>query len=601
LAEGSLSAVLTGEAQWSLHHGDCLEMLRMLPDNSVDLGLTDPPYGLSEHPVKSIVKALTCWLAGEPYVHKKKGFLSSTWDSFVPGPEVWREVYRVLRPGAHLIVFAGTRTIDLMGIALRLAGFEVRDTPFTAMGAGLLGAWVQGQGMAKSKKAHRAVAMELCELDGDHYEATLPKPKDRKEGDHLCPDVPEGEPYEGYGTALAPKYEPILIVRKPLDGTIGANIVKHGTGTLHIDACRVAHASPEDLADHQATVAAIKERGGVMGNSWKNDSDLSGASDVNLDGRWAPNFLLVHDARCRKVGTSAVKANPTWNTPNRDTAPSAFTGDEVSTVRHVSRAGEASAERRYDDRGATTFAATPGPRRDDEEAIEVYECHQDCPCLALDRQSGSGRQNGSISGASAVGSRENGCYGDSSAPRGEFAGYGDTGGASRYFPQFQWDPEIDDLSPFQYVAKARQPERDRGLDHFRHRSAAEVTGSQDGQERLKNARTGAGRTKGAKNPHGTVKPIELIRWLARLGRPAQRGPHAPVVVIPFGGAGSEMIACLLENMRVIASELNDTDELPFCTVARARINHIEGRTLIPRESLRAAEPPRQTSLFTVTK
>jgi len=105
--------------------GDCLDVLRELPDNSIDSVVTDPPYGLSKEP--DIEEVLTKWLAREDYVHRGGGFMGKSWDSFVPGPSIWREVFRVLKPGGHALVFAGTRTQDLMTISLRLAGFEIRD------------------------------------------------------------------------------------------------------------------------------------------------------------------------------------------------------------------------------------------------------------------------------------------------------------------------------------------------------------------------------------------------------------------------------------------------------------------------------------------
>ena len=106
-------------------HGDCLEVLRTMPDNSVDAVVTDPPYGLSREP--DIEEVLRHWLAGDDYNHRGGGFMGKTWDSFVPGPAVWREVCRVVKPGGHILCFAGTRTVDLMGISLRLGGFEIRD------------------------------------------------------------------------------------------------------------------------------------------------------------------------------------------------------------------------------------------------------------------------------------------------------------------------------------------------------------------------------------------------------------------------------------------------------------------------------------------
>lgn len=601
MSEGSAPQVLAGEATFSVFHGDCLAMLRELPDCCVDAVVTDPPYGLSEHPQKSIVEALTCWLAGKPYIHKKAGFMGAHWDAFVPGPEVWREVFRVMRPGAHAAVFAGTRTIDLMGIALRLAGFEVRDTPFTAIGAGLCGAWVQGQGFAKSVRADRAVSMDRCELPGKHCESTLPEADKIQPGDHICPDHPDGEPWRGYGTALAPKYEPILMVRKPLDGTIGENILRHGCGTLDIDGTRVAHGSAADLAAHQEQVAAIKAKGGSMGNSWKNDSDLSGANDVNTAGRWPPNFLLVHDARCKKIGARSVAANPTWDTPNRATEPSAFTGERVSSVRHANgRNGEASADKRYATDGATAFAMLPGQRRDDDETVDVFECADGCPVASLAEQSGERRRGGNIlADGAGRNERDNSVYGTDERPRGSWSAHPGNGSAARYFPQLEWDAELDDLTPFWYVAKASRAERDRGLEHFRERSGAEATESKEGQQRLESPRSGAGRGGGIRNNQPTIKPITLIRRLARTVRPPQLGALAPLVLVPFGGAGSEIVACLLESCRVISAELNDTDDKPFVSLARARVNYIEGRSFIPRESLRSVDPPRQASLFSM--
>lgn len=109
----------------SLHRGDCLDVLRRMDDASVHAIVTDPPYGLSKEP--DVAEVLAHWLAGDDYEHGGGGFMGKTWDSFVPGPSVWRECLRVLKPGGHLLCFAGSRTVDLMGISIRLAGFEIRD------------------------------------------------------------------------------------------------------------------------------------------------------------------------------------------------------------------------------------------------------------------------------------------------------------------------------------------------------------------------------------------------------------------------------------------------------------------------------------------
>lgn len=111
--------------RWTLHVGDCTEVLQTLPDESIDAIVCDPPYGLSREP--DIAEVLTHWLAGDDYAHTGGGFMGKSWDSFVPGPAVWRECLRVLKPGGHLVAFGGTRTFDLQTVALRMAGFEIRD------------------------------------------------------------------------------------------------------------------------------------------------------------------------------------------------------------------------------------------------------------------------------------------------------------------------------------------------------------------------------------------------------------------------------------------------------------------------------------------
>lgn len=133
--------------------GRCEPVLREMEPESFDSCVCDPPYGLSEPP--DPFEVLQCWLDGRPYVHPRPGFMGHEWDAFVPGPETWAEVFRVLRPGAHVIAFASTRTVDWLSLALRLAGFEVRDT----------GSWLHPSGYPKSIDA--ALAIDRLREDGD--------------------------------------------------------------------------------------------------------------------------------------------------------------------------------------------------------------------------------------------------------------------------------------------------------------------------------------------------------------------------------------------------------------------------------------------------
>lgn len=125
-----------------LFHGNCLDVLRDMPDNSVDSVITDPPYGLGNTTSAQVTETLGRWLNGErEFIPEGRGFMGRRWDAFVPPVAVWDEVYRVLKPGGHVAAFAGSRTLDLMGLGVRLAGFEVRDSLF----------WINGNGFPKSR------------------------------------------------------------------------------------------------------------------------------------------------------------------------------------------------------------------------------------------------------------------------------------------------------------------------------------------------------------------------------------------------------------------------------------------------------------------
>jgi DNA modification methylase len=181
-------------ARYSVIQGDCLEVMKGLKDNCIDAVVTDPPYGLSKEP--DMAEVLRHWLNGDDYKHNGSGFMGKSWDSFVPGPSVWREVYRVLKPGGHVLSFFGTRTYDMGVVAMRLAGFEIRDQVD----------WLYGSGFPKSKNI------------GD-----------------------------GRGTALKPGHEPLVMARKPLIGTVAENVMEYGTGGLNIDGCRVGTGSDKGI------------------------------------------------------------------------------------------------------------------------------------------------------------------------------------------------------------------------------------------------------------------------------------------------------------------------------------------------------------------
>jgi len=214
----------------TLHTGDCLDVLREMPDDSVDSIVTDPPYGLS--------------------------FMGKAWDKGVPGVQVWTEAIRVLKPGGHLLAFAGTRTQHRMAVAIEDAGFEIRD----------MIAWVYGSGFPKSHDVAKSIDARALHggsspshvkkaiadrPGGARATATLPnngiKSGNRMGGvtnDHAATDA--ARQWDGWGTALKPALEPITVARKPLakGNTVAANVLEYGTGSINVDGCRVEGRPP---------------------------------------------------------------------------------------------------------------------------------------------------------------------------------------------------------------------------------------------------------------------------------------------------------------------------------------------------------------------
>lgn len=225
-----------------LINADCLEALRALPDCSIDAVVTDPPYGLNTFKQKDVTECLLAWASGETWEPKGRGFMGKSWDAWVPPPEVWREAHRVLKPGGHALVFAGSRTQDLMSVSLRLAGLEIRDTL----------QWLYGSGFPKSHDVSKA----LDKLAGAEREVvgTIRKTDSYQTGEHTlygggpdhnktksitAPATEQAKQWEGWGTALKPAYEPVILARKPLEGTVAQNTLAHGCGGINVDGCRI--------------------------------------------------------------------------------------------------------------------------------------------------------------------------------------------------------------------------------------------------------------------------------------------------------------------------------------------------------------------------
>lgn len=492
----------------TLYHGSCLDILRELPDASVDAVVTDPPYGLANTSPAQVTQALTAWVTGDrEFLPGGAGFMGKAWDAFVPPVAVWDECYRVLKPGGHVLAFAGARTGDLMGLALRLAGFDIRDSI----------AWLYGSGFPKSLDVSKAIdkmdageerlarartfqswlrqhvtpqqVNEVTGTDMGHHLTThptqpsvataplfdllrplLPPVPDEierlveqrtvesqnfkaravvgtarmvdttksrlgfagetyggtgadRDVDLTMAHTPEAARWQGWGTALKPAFEPIVVGRKPLGrSTVAANVLAHGTGALNIDATRVA--TSDDLTP------AGGER--VTGNEvYGKGLGVSSGRSAEMGGRWPTNVVL-DESQAAELDKQS--------------------GDRPGMKPGVLR------------RGATTGA--------------------------------------SIGGGAAYGT---------AAPQEVETGYADSGGASRFFPTFR------------YEAKAPTHERPR-----------------DGLV-----------------AHPTVKPLDLMRWLVRLVT-----PPGGTVLEPFAGSGTTAEACVVEGFRCIAIE-READYLPL--------------------------------------
>lgn len=508
---------------------DVREGLAQIEDDSVDAIVTDPPYQL--------------------------GFMGRGWDKngITYSVDVWKEALRVLKPGGWLLAFGGCRTYHRLACAVEDAGFEMRDCLLWIFGQGFPKSMDVGHMIDKAAKGHeQGKANPNSPHHGEYKSSEDPSNPTgrgmgagpgqfmRKAPGYARANVEQGaqgrETYEfpvepittpealawiGWGTAIKPAYEPVVMARKPpSEPTLAQNVLKWGTGGLNIDGCLLPYQGEADKASAtpQGRPTSKRRHVGAEPDAGRGEERVEFQRPAQK-GRWPANVML--QCLCDEV----LPGPP-----------------EIVQERR----GEPTQDTRYAEAGVTDFATTPGARRTGGGVIHT---NPECPCAMLDAQSGSLKSG--EPGTRRKPHETVAMAGRLGLTGQKEVGYGDTGGASRFF----------------YCPKASYKERELGCEDLPPIKSAENLGRKDGSAGLNNPRAGAGRTRRiVRNPHPTVKPIALMRYLVRLVTPPEG-----LVLDPFCGSGSTLAAAVLEGFEYIGIDLDES----YCDVAAHRVRHWE--------------------------
>jgi DNA modification methylase len=565
-------------------HGNNIERLKEYPDNYFDSVVTDPPYGLGKEP--NAEELMKDWVEKGYHEIKGTGFMGKEWDAFVPQPIFWKEVFRVLKPGGHILSFFGTRTYDWGVMAMRFAGFEVRDTIYWHYGSGFpkshniskaidkMGGesldWfidyvlkvAEEKNISKkeltmlfpskngnptgwlwNKHNNQSITIEQYNKIKDYLGLDFPTIEEAKreivgvgkagltkgsianfsgdiEFDITAPATEEAKKWDGWGSALKPATEPIVLARKPLEKglSIAENVLKWGTGAINIDGCRI---SGIDINNAKRLGKDYTTENTNFGGGHIQQRKLAMVCG-NLQGRFPANLILTHHPECECVGIKKVKSVSNYESKDGYESESVVFNGKLNSMKSDGYADE-----------------------NGEETIEDWKCHNDCPIKIMDEQSGNTKSSKSAKlyvNDTEGRSVKNGASGF----RDPNSTYSDSGGASRFF----------------YVAKASKSERNRGLEGFEEKEMGRNQSSLDGGKML----TGSGneRSNTKKNFHPTVKPVKLMQYLVRL----VTHPNG-IVLDPFCGSGTTGIACKLEGFDFVGMEQDEE----YSKIAIARIEN----------------------------
>jgi hypothetical protein len=510
--------------------------------------------------------------------------MGKKWDYDVPGVEVWAECLRVLKPGGHLLAFAGTRTQHRMAVRIEDAGFEIRD----------MIAWVYGSGFPKSLDVSKAIdkaagaEREVLGVDeakkarfGKAFDGSVSDtqiwPSAPRNIDITIPATPEAKQWKGWGTALKPALEPITVARKPLIGTVAENVLQHGTGAINVDACRVGFISEEDRKEStQKNQHADFGTPPLTGNNVYGDYSMIEPKNYNPTGRWPANF--IHDGSEEVVGlfpdTKSGKMGP-WNNRTTNGSPNGIYGkfDEEHPLSET-----------YGDSGSAArfFYCAKASKRDRDEGLDcielitifaVWEKEEKIARLLVNMDTLQPKVTVEYTAKNKNGLEWSTLlFGKIFTEQFHSECKSITSTASNLITESKTLNVLAHYITKGYIAGVNLGQTDGG-SHAENAAKSntlilttnEKTALALGVEnavlptQLKiNASAG-------QNIHSTVKPTDLMRYLCRLVTPPDG-----LVLDPFMGSGSTGKAAALEGFSFIGIER----EAEYVAIAQARINHV---------------------------
>ena len=390
-----------------IYNLDNIEGMKQMIDEGVQVNsiVTDPPYNLS--------------------------FMNKSWDSVGTPKEFqewnyqWAEyAYQILKPGGYLVVFGGTRTCHRMVSGVEDAGFEIKDTLEWIYGSGFPKSYNISKGFDKQAGVERTEGAR--EWSGGKRTGGIVGNKDTNLGTQTKTlyDIPAtdlAKQWNGYGTALKPAHEPILLAQKPREGTYCNNIEKYGCGGINIDDCRIN----TTYSNKGRNIRNEDEEEYTVQNCPPKRKGMKTRTEPNSKGRFPANLLLTHSPNCELIGTKKVKGSK----GGIRKSGTEFFGEAAKNSNSI-KLGHAD--------------------KDGLEEVEQWDCVEDCPIRIMDEQSGDIKKHHGGKGKSQIGT-----FNIRDRQGEDRPSYGDKGGASRYFNNFSWQDE----DFFLYTAKVSKSER----------------------------------------------------------------------------------------------------------------------------------------------